>query len=147
MDTGYWLQALVQTALLDQADRTDPNDAHPRAQSQRCSGSLCSTFAEQQGSCSSLIDDVILANGVMNDVAALWLKHDSQSLAHVQARDIAQVLTALCLDDTVDLTWMQRSKSAWKMAVRRNTQQQNAHIAARSTSPLTKNSSEESKRL
>ncbi|KAL0020237.1 hypothetical protein WJX77_007844 [Trebouxia sp. C0004] len=31
---GYWLQALVQTALLDQADRTDPNDAHPRAQSQ-----------------------------------------------------------------------------------------------------------------
>ncbi|KAL0020234.1 hypothetical protein WJX77_007844 [Trebouxia sp. C0004] len=27
-------QALVQTALLDQADRTDPNDAHPRAQSQ-----------------------------------------------------------------------------------------------------------------
>ncbi len=135
----------MQTALLDQADRLDPNDAHTRAQSQRSSGSLCSTSAEQQGSCSSLRDDVILeANGVMDDVAALWLKHDLQSLAHVQARDIAQLLTALCLDDTVDLTWMQRTKSAWKMAVRRSIQQQNAHIAAKSASPLTKSSSDAS---
>ena len=130
----------MQTALLDQTDRA----AHTRAPSQRSSGSLCNTFAEQQGSCSSLRDDVILdkANSAMEDVAALWLKHDLQSLAHVQARDIVQLLTALCLDDTVDLTWMQQTKSAWKMAVRRSIQQQNAHIVAKSASPLTKSSSE-----
>jgi len=129
----------VQTALLDQADRPNPNDARTAAPSQRPSGSLYNIFAEQQGSCSSLRDDVILdkANGVMDNVAALWLKHDLQSLAHVQARDIAQLLTALCLDDTVDLTWMQRTKRAWKMAVRRSIQQQNAHIAAKSASSLT----------
>ncbi len=132
--------------MSDQADRPDPNDAHTVAPSQRSSGSVVNTFAEQQGSCSRTRDDVILdkANGVMDNVAALWCKHDLQSLAHVQARDIAQLLTALCLDDTVDLTWMQRTKSAWKMAVRRSIQQQNAHIAAKSASPLFKSSSEAS---
>ncbi len=144
--TGYWLQALVQTALLDQADIPGPDDAHTVAPSQRSIDNLHNTFAEQQGSCSSLRDDVILdkANGVMDNVAALWLKHDLQSLAHAQARDIAQLLTALCLDDTVDLTWMQRTKSTWKMAVRRSIQKQNAHIAAKSALSLTQSFSESS---
>lgn len=136
----------MQTALLDQTGRPDADDAHTVAPSHRSSGSLHKTFAEQQGSCSSLRDDAILdkANGIMDNVAALWLKHDLQSLAYEQARDIAQLLTALCLDDTVDLSWMQGTKSAWKMAVRRSIQQQNAHIAAKSASPLTKSSSEAS---
>lgn len=153
MNAKFWVQAFVQTALQEQADRPDLNDTDTRGHCQRSSNSPPSTDASQEGSSNSSgqvgslerARSIVHPQASQDHVAAMWLKHDLQSLADVQVRQIAKLLTALCLDDAVDLAWMQRTKNTWMMAIRRSIQQQSPQSAAKSTSPKTKLSSKAGK--
>lgn len=131
-----WLQALVQTALSDQAHTHEPaNDACTTGPPPPSSDTPPTTDPGQGDTHAYVSQD---------HVAAMWLEHDLQSLTDVQVREIAKLLAALCLDGAVDLAWMQHTKSMWKMAVSRSIQQQSAHIAAKLDSGLTKCSSKAS---
>ena len=139
---SYWVQALVQTALSDQAYRHEPaDDACTTGPAPPSCGSPPTTEPGQEDSCSSNTHAPVS----QDHMAAMWIKHDLQALTDVQVREIAKLLAALCLDGAVDLAWMQHTKSMWKMAVSRSIQQQSAHIAAKLASGLTKCSSKASK--